>query len=102
MRTTVNIPDGLLEQAKRAADREGGTLSDVVERALRDHLLRRGPRSSDEPFRLTTFGKGGLRPGVSFDRLKDFADDEDAARVLRGTSDRAAEEDGADDAPPRR
>ena len=99
MRTTVTLPDALLEQAKREADREGSTLSAVIERALRAMLLRRTPESERTPFKLITFGEGGLRAGVSFGRLKEVLEQEELERARPGLSSRAAEED---DAAPRR
>lgn len=38
MRTTIDIPDVLFRRAKQAAAREGGTLREVVLRALEAHL----------------------------------------------------------------
>lgn len=98
VRTTVSIPDALLERAKRAAERENLTLSELVEEALRDRLLRRRAAEPPPPVRLITYGRGGLRPGLSWDRLDDALDQEDAERHGAGLADRAA--DG--DAPPRR
>jgi len=99
MRTTISLPDVLLEQAKRQAEREGLTLGGLIERALRSTLLRRAPEEAQAPFRLVTYGKGGLRPGYSFERLKDVLDAEDVERVGAGLANRAAD---SDDAPPRR
>jgi hypothetical protein len=41
MRTTIDIPDALFRRAKQAAARQGGTLREVVVRALEAHLARR-------------------------------------------------------------
>lgn len=38
MRTTMNLPDALLSQAKRQAAAEGRTLTSLVEEALRARL----------------------------------------------------------------
>jgi hypothetical protein len=73
MRTTITLSDAVLAQAKREAERAGVTLGDIVERALRQLLHRRAPAKEPAPFRLVTFGGGGLRPGFSFDRLKGIA-----------------------------
>ena len=99
MRTTINLPDALLAQAKRQADRENVTLGQLVERSLRATLLRRGPEVEPTPFRLVTFGKGGLRPGFSYDRLKEILEVEEVERVGSGLASRAAD---SDDAPSRR
>lgn len=65
VRTTVNIDDRLLRQAKLAAARSGRSLSDLVDDGLR-LLLARPPRAS-EPIALPTFGGSGLRPGVDLE-----------------------------------
>ena len=41
MRTTINLPDGLAEAAKRRALEEGRTLTSLVEEGLRTVLDRR-------------------------------------------------------------
>ena len=99
MRTTVDLPDSLLKRAKLEAQREGRTLSQLIERALRSMLLRPSAEPDERPFRLVTFGEGGLRPGLSFEHLKDIVDAEDVARIASRLSSRAAD---GDDAPPRR
>lgn len=66
MRTTVNIDDRLLKQAKVAASRSGRTLSDLVDDGLR-LLLTRGAPSDRKPPELPTFGGSGLRPGVDLE-----------------------------------
>jgi hypothetical protein len=81
MRTTVDIPEVLLEKAKRRAGEEKTTLSDVVGAALQAHLTRPVRPDPAAPFRLVTFGAGGLQPGVSFERLKDLVEIEDAERL---------------------
>ena len=53
MRTTISLPDPLLENAKRHAAERGVTLSALVEDALRVHLV--GTRTlTVEPFHLCT------------------------------------------------
>jgi hypothetical protein len=99
MRTTVNLPDALLERAKREAESQGMTLGDLIARSLRGSLLRRAPEPESPPFRLVTFGRGGLVPGLSYDDLKDLVDAEEVERMGARLTSRAAD---ADDAPPRR
>lgn len=68
MRTTLNIADELLIEAKQMAARTGRTLTSVVEDALRLTLARaRKPRKKAERFELPTFGGGGPLPGVDLD-----------------------------------
>jgi hypothetical protein len=93
MRTTVTLSDALLASAKRRAEQEGVTLSDLVEAALRDRLLRTRPVAAERPFRLVTFGRQGLQPGVSYDDLKHHDGEQEADRLAMGRSSRAAEED---------
>jgi hypothetical protein len=59
MKTTVDIADDLLKRSQQLAKREGSTLRAVLEEGLRLVLKGRGKRGS-RPFRLPTFGKGGL------------------------------------------
>jgi hypothetical protein len=66
MRTTVNIDDRLLRQAKLAATRSGRSLSDLVDDGLR-LLLRRAAPDARDLSALPTFGGSGLRPGVDLE-----------------------------------
>ncbi len=65
MKTTVEIADPLLEQAKLEADRTGCTLRELVERGLRIVLEERR-RAEAKPFRLrdASVGGHGLEPGA--------------------------------------
>jgi len=64
MKTTVEISDSLLEQAKRLASHERTTLRALVEEALRRHLAK---RKTAKPFKLrrVTFRGKGLQPRSS-------------------------------------
>lgn len=80
MKTTVDISEPLLRQAKRLAAKRGTTLRAVIEDALRDALAK---SQSQEPVELVTFivdGKG-LQPGLSWD---DFSALRDLAYEGRG------------------
>ena len=75
MKTTVEIPDQLLDEARRLASREGTTLRALIEEGLRRIV---GERKRTGPFRLrkATFKGDGLQPGVagsSWDRLREMA-----------------------------
>ena len=66
MRTTIRLADSLLLEAKREAARCGMTLTAIIEESLRARLAR----TTAEPrkrTRLTTTGRGGLRPGIDLD-----------------------------------
>jgi len=65
MRTTVNIPDSLLKEAKRKALDEGKTVTDFIIDGLESRMSRGLPRIT-LPISTQT---GGLVPGVSWDRL---------------------------------
>ena len=76
MRTTIEISDELLRQAKKRAADEGTPLRAVVETALRYNLGKR-QRMEANNLRLRT-EKGRLRPGVRLhdrDALLDLMDD---------------------------
>lgn len=75
MKTTVEIADPLLQEARAMAAREGVTLRTLIERGLRQVV--EAPRPS-EPFRLrrASFKGKGLQPGVrgaSWETLRDMA-----------------------------
>jgi hypothetical protein len=64
MRTTLDIDDHVLRQAKQLAAREGKTLTRVVEEALRERVTP--PRRRAPAFRLRLLTrKGRLIPGVN-------------------------------------
>lgn len=67
MRTTVNLDDEVLKQAKLLARKSGTTLTAVIEDALRERLARRQAAESQAPVRLPTVAGHGLLPGVDLD-----------------------------------
>jgi hypothetical protein len=67
MRTTLNLDDRLLMEAKKLAAESGRTLTAVFEDALRERLARRGHAPSRKPVELRTFRGGGVQPGVDLD-----------------------------------
>jgi hypothetical protein len=66
MRSTSNLDDALLAEARQVAARTGRSLTAVVEDALRESLHRRHP-TTRQAFELPVFGQGGMRPGVDLD-----------------------------------
>jgi len=57
MRTTLVLEDHLFRDAKQVANQSGATLSEVVNRALRLHLLRKpGLEASNSTFSMPVFG----------------------------------------------
>ncbi len=81
MRTTLNISDALLTEAKQTAARTGRTLTQIIEDALRESLARRdASRTAPRTIKLTTFKGTGVAPGVNLDDSAGLRDlmDEDA------------------------
>ena len=75
MKTTVEIADALLEEARRLAESEGTTTRALIEEGLR-HVVHE--RKGGPAFRLrkASFRGQGLRPEVgegSWDRMRDLA-----------------------------
>lgn len=82
MRTTVDIPDDVLERARRIAAEKGRKLSEVVADALREAFYRReqqsggGVRGDDSP--MPSDRGDGVSPGVDLNDnagLRDLMDD---------------------------
>jgi hypothetical protein len=75
MKTTVEIADSLLEEARRTAAREGRTVRALVEEGLRKVLAER-KRGSTFRLRKATFKGEGLQPqvaGASWERIRELA-----------------------------
>lgn len=73
MKTTVEISDPLLREARKLAAREGVTFRTLVERGLRKLINEKQP---DAPFKLrrASFKGTGLHPDysdASWDRIRD-------------------------------
>jgi Arc/MetJ family transcription regulator len=64
MKTTIDIPDPLMAEARKAAQREGTTLRALVEEGLRKVL---GERRARRTFKLrdVSFRGEGLQPGLT-------------------------------------
>lgn len=75
MKTTLNIDDTVMAQLKREAARQGRTMSELVETALRQLLRSQRKRTKLPP--LPTFNSGGMRVDIA-DRnaLYDAMDDD--------------------------
>jgi hypothetical protein len=67
MRTTINVDDQLLIQAKAQAATLGVTLGQLIEDALRASLMRRGNVEHRGRVRLITMQGTGTRPGIDLD-----------------------------------
>ena len=76
MRTTINLDDELLSQAKKHAALSERSLSAFVADAVREALARRESPSEPEAVHLVTV-KGKLMPGINYDSfaaLNDLAE----------------------------
>ena len=69
MRTTINLPDDLIRQAKKAALEADTTLTEIIANALRVALANRSRKSGWTKTDLSpyTCGTGGVQPGVDLD-----------------------------------
>jgi len=74
VRTTVNIDDHLLAEAKILAARTSRSLGSVVEDALRAMLRRDADERGHGEFRLATHGGGGLQAGVDLNDKEALAE----------------------------
>jgi len=74
MKTTLNIDDTVMRHLKREAARQGRTMSELVESALR--LLLQSRKSRGELAPLPTFKSGGM--------LVDIADREALYQAMEG------------------
>lgn len=77
MKTTIEIPDSLFEEARQVAARNDTTLKALVTEGLRRVLADRNRRGQ---FRLrkASFKGNGLQPGLSahdWERIRDLAYD---------------------------
>ena len=63
----MRLDDDLLIRAKRHAAAESTTLTDVLDRALRELLSRSEQLQIRERVALPTFRGNGLQPGVDLD-----------------------------------
>lgn len=75
MKTTIDLPDALLEEARRIATRDGATLRELVESGLRRIIQERRAKGTFV-LRDARVGGRGLRPelrGRSWDDIRDLA-----------------------------
>ena len=76
MKTTVDISDSLLEEARKLAGKEGTTVRALIEEGLRKTLDSRRKVGTAFQLRLVTFRGDGLLPDVregGWERIRDLA-----------------------------
>ena len=75
----MRLDDDLLKAAKVRAAQQGISLTQLIDESLRERLAARPRRMSVKPFRLPTYGEGGIRAGVNLNdnrALRDLMDEE--------------------------
>ena len=75
MKTTIDIPDPVLDEVRKLAEREGTTVKALVERGLR-RVLTEDRKRATFTLRKASFKGKGLRPeleNASWDRLRELA-----------------------------
>ena len=73
MKTTIELPDDLLERSKAVARRENSTLKALIEEGLR-LALRARSRKRSAPFSVKPFQGDGLAPefaGAGWEKIRD-------------------------------
>jgi Arc/MetJ family transcription regulator len=76
MKTTIELGDSLLAEAKRVAAEDNTTLRALVEAGLREVLGKRRKRAAPFRLRRVTVKGHGLRPelqGASWQQVRDLA-----------------------------
>lgn len=74
MRKTINLPDQLHRDLKRFAAEQGKTMTDVIQDAIGETLIRNSQSPPEESVVLPTFKGEGLLPGVDLDDNKALRD----------------------------
>ncbi len=75
MKTTIQIPDSLLKEARKLANEKHTTLKALIEEGLRRILSERKRRGRFKLRKVTFRGKG-LQPhleGATWDRIRDLS-----------------------------
>ena len=97
MKTTIELPDDLLIEAKAAAARRRTTLKEMITHALRREIGAVSdprPRGADRLFEVGPFGILRLKPrgepvtDAMVRKMQDDADDEDFQRAVKASGKR--------------
>jgi hypothetical protein len=83
MRTTVSIPDPILDNTKRYAEKHGITVSVVIEDALR-RFLSEDRSTPPPPFQLHTF-RGAANSKININRTSEILDQDEIEKFLEVT-----------------
>ncbi len=85
-RTTVRLPEALLNRARRKAAAEGRTLTSLIEEGLRVVTEKKTERKPSGSLPVSS-ATGGMQPGMenlSMSQLQELDDLEYAERLKRG------------------
>ena len=74
VRTTVNLPDELIRDAKKRALEANTSLAEIIRDALREALAKPRRKKPRKEFKLITYGRGGVRAGVDLDHTSALLD----------------------------
>ncbi len=80
MRTTITVDSKVMEQLKQRAAESGGSVSRLIEQALRLFLRLPSADAREDPFELVTFGAGGRFSGHNLDKTSALLEAEDLER----------------------
>jgi hypothetical protein len=87
MRTTIDLPDELMRQAKARAALQGRKLKDLFEEWVRQGLREDGvtatPAPPRSPLPVIPKAAGGPVPALTNAELNTILDEEDVERVVR-------------------
>jgi Arc/MetJ family transcription regulator len=75
MKTTIDIADALMAEARRTAEAEGTTVRALVESGLRQVLADKRRRAAPFRLRRASFKGKGLQPdaqGLGWERLREL------------------------------
>ena len=75
MKTTIQIPDSLFDEARRLAEREHTTLKALVEQGLRSTVAERKRRGAFRLRKASFKGKGLQAPvaGASWEQIREMS-----------------------------
>lgn len=68
-----------MKEAKIRAAEQGITLTQLIDESLRERLSARPRQQKATPFRLHSYGEGGIQPGVNLDdnrAVRDLMDED--------------------------
>lgn len=88
MKTTIDLPDDLLIEAKQVAARRRTTLKEMLTRSLRREIGREEAPAADSAFEIGPLGlpvlkgSGKILSAADFQRIIDATDEQDDRQLL--------------------